>query len=298
MHRVDTSTAAAALPANDAVGTPGYFTKGDPVGGIPATVPGQDFLNAVQEELVGIVLASGLTPNKADRSQVLQALRRLMFSTGDVKLTIKNVADPGWVIMNDGSIGNAASGATTRANADTQALFELVWNNIINTWCPVQDSIGAAVTRGASATADFNANRRIVLPRVLGRALAAAGAGTGLTSRQLGQYLGTETHLLSQTETPLKSHTHGVSDPGHAHGVTDTGHIHNIPYANATGGAGISSESTGNVADGNNNTSASLTGISINGAATGVSVLAAGDSSVTAHNNMPPESFWNVMIKL
>lgn len=298
MHRVDTSTAAAALPANDAAGDPGYFTKGDPVGGTPATVPGQDWFNAVQEELVGIVLASGLTPNKADRSQVLQALRRLMFSTGDVKLTIKNVADPGWVIMNDGSIGNAASGATARANADTQALFELLWSNIINTWCPIQDSSGGPVTRSATATADFNANRRIVLPRVLGRALAAAGAGTGLTSRQLGEYLGAETHVLTQAETPVKSHTHGVNDPGHTHGVSDPGHSHTAPYANTTGGAGIASESTGSVADGNNPTNASLTGISINGATTGVSVLAASNSSATAHNNMPPESFWNVMIKL
>lgn len=280
MHRVDTSTAAAALPANDAAGTPGYFTKGDPVGGTPATVVGQDFLNSVQEELVAIPLAAGLALDKNDRGQVLKALRMLMFSTGDAKLTLKNVADPGWVLMNDGSIGNGSSGATTRANADTQALFELVWSNITNTWCPTQDSTGAAVARGASATADFNANRRIVLPRTLGRALAVAGAGSGLTSRALGEYLGAETHVLTQTETPLKSHGHGVTDPEHAHSMPTQSHTD----GHAGGGGPIpkiggSGDATGS-------------------AATGITVNVASDATATAHNNMPPESFWNAMIKL
>lgn len=276
MQRVDTSTAAAALPTNDPNGTPGYFTKGDPVGGTPATVPGQDWFNTVQEELAGIVLAAGLTLNKSDRSQVLQALRMLMFSTGDVKLTLKSVADPGWVLMNDGSIGNGSSGATTRANADTQALFSLVWNNTSNTWCPTQDSTGAPVARGASATADFNANRRLVLPRVLGRALAVAGAGAGLTARALAEYLGTETHQLTTDEMP--AHSHGVTDPGHSHGVP-----HSLQITQPNASANYNTILDG----GNTTTTASATGIGINNAGGGV-----------AHNNMPPESFWNVMIKL
>ena len=53
------------------------------------------------------------------------ALSQSAFTTGDVKITLKNVADSGWVIMNDGNIGDASSSATTRANADTQNLFTL-----------------------------------------------------------------------------------------------------------------------------------------------------------------------------
>ena len=48
------------------------------------------------------------------------------FTTGDVKTTLKTTADAGWVMMNDGTIGDASSGGTTRANADTQALFGLL----------------------------------------------------------------------------------------------------------------------------------------------------------------------------
>ncbi len=79
------------------------------------------------------------------------------FSTGDVKLTVKTAADAGWVMMNDGTIGSAGSGATTRANADCQNLFELLWNNVSNTNCPVSGG------RGASAAVDWSANKTIAL---------------------------------------------------------------------------------------------------------------------------------------
>src|SRR3972149_2730731 len=52
-----------------------------------------------------------------------------VWSTGDVKLTLKTTADGGWVLMDDKTIGNAASGGTGRANADTVDLFTLLWNN-------------------------------------------------------------------------------------------------------------------------------------------------------------------------
>lgn len=75
MHRVDTSTAAPALPGADAAGTPGYFTKGDTGIPTPATVPGQDWFNAVQEELVALIEAGGLSPDtsKADFAQIRDA---------------------------------------------------------------------------------------------------------------------------------------------------------------------------------------------------------------------------------
>ena len=96
-------------------------------------------------------------------------------STGDVKLTLKTSADSGWVLMDDGTIGSASSGATTRANADTEDLFTLLWTNVTDSWAPVSGG------RGASAAADFAVNKTITLPRVLGRALGIAGSPT-LTS--------------------------------------------------------------------------------------------------------------------
>jgi hypothetical protein len=98
------------------------------------------------------------------------------FTTGDVKLSLKTVADTSWVLMDDKSIGSASSGATGRANADTEALYSLIWANITNTWAPV------AGGRGANAAADFAANKAIFLPKTLGRALAGYGTGTVVAS--------------------------------------------------------------------------------------------------------------------
>src|SRR5258708_14346610 len=53
----------------------------------------------------------------------------LSWSTGDVKTTLKIVPDTGWVMADDGTLGNAGSAATNRANADTSALYTLLWTN-------------------------------------------------------------------------------------------------------------------------------------------------------------------------
>ncbi len=189
----------------------------------------------------------------------------LFWSTGDLKPTLKTAADPGWVMMNDGSIGSASSGATTRANADTQALYTLLWNNVSNTWAPVNGG------RGASASADFAANKRMTLPKALGRALASAGAGSGLTSRALGETLGSENAVVVQ-------HNHGVTDPGHAHQIRSDNNV-----AGAAGGGNRHTDGAGF----NSNTNTNTTGITINSA--GVSGTGA---------NMQPTLFINVMIKL
>lgn len=124
------------------------------------------------------------------------------FTTGDVKLTYKTVADSGWVMITDGTIGSATSGATY-ANANASALYTVLWNNISNTFAPVSTG------RGANAAADFAANKTIAVPKLLGRALGIAGAGATLTSRSLGQTLGEETHTMTLAE--LVAHTHTVT---------------------------------------------------------------------------------------
>lgn len=132
----------------------------------------------------------------ADSSQASGVTWGASFSTGDGKITLKSVADTGWVMCNDGTIGSATSGATTRANADTVNLFTLIWNNVSNTWAAVSGG------RGANAAADFAANKTIALTKNLGRAIAISGSGVGLTARALGETLGEETHVLSVAEMP------------------------------------------------------------------------------------------------
>jgi len=130
------------------------------------------------------------------------------FSTGDVKFTFKIVAESGWIMVNDGTIGSTASGATTRANNDTLPLYELIWINVSNTYAAVSGG------RGVTAGVDFDAHKTLAIPKALGRVLGIAGAGSTLTLRNLGQILGTETHALTAAENGPHSHSLPDAYPG------------------------------------------------------------------------------------
>lgn len=225
MHKIDTE---GATPSNT-------FTVGSRATGVPATVIGEDWPNAVQAEIIAPIEAAGLTLSKPDNTQLLQAIRALVaaggFDTGDVKLTLKTTAPAGWVLANDGTIGSASSGATTRANADTEDLFTLLWTNVADAYAPVSGG------RGGSAAADWAANKTIGLTKMLGRALAVAGSGSGLTARSLGQTVGAETHVLDTTEIPAHTHTTSVgaaADPGVVAAGTDPDYF----AASTTGSTG------------------------------------------------------------
>jgi hypothetical protein len=105
------------------------------------------------------------------------------FVTGDVKTTINTVAPTGWLLMDDTEIGSASSGAT-HVGIGTKALYFAIWNNIHSAvYAPIYTSAGAISTYGASAEADWEANKALSLTRVLGRVLAgAAPSGYTLTT--------------------------------------------------------------------------------------------------------------------
>jgi hypothetical protein len=86
MHRIDNATAATAMPEPLPAGTPGFFSRGDEVVGQMATIVEYDWANAVQEELMSIVLRGGVTPDKANTTQVLQALANL-FTGAYIQIT-------------------------------------------------------------------------------------------------------------------------------------------------------------------------------------------------------------------
>lgn len=131
----------------------------------------------------------------------------------------------GWVWCNGNTIGSAASGATGRANADTQALFTQIWTDFPNSVRPIQDSSGAPSTRGVSAAADFAANKR--LPVADRRGIIAVGrdnmggasaanritsGGCGIDGTILGASGGSQNITLEISQIP--SHNHGGSTGG------------------------------------------------------------------------------------
>src|SRR5690606_3365845 len=82
----------------------------------------------------------------------------MVLNTGDVLWNLRGGTKAGFVRMNGRTIGNPSSGATERANADTEALFLYLWNNLSNSVAAVSGG------RGATAAADFSANKTIIVP--------------------------------------------------------------------------------------------------------------------------------------
>jgi|HubBroStandDraft_1064217.scaffolds.fasta_scaffold00305_41 hypothetical protein len=104
--------------------------------------------------------------------------------TGDIRISVRPVADPNWVAMNDGTIGNVSSNATTRAYGDTYNLFQLIWNNVSNIYAPLYTSAGALASRGVSSSADYAANNAIALTKALGRIMSGANPnGTPIVNK-------------------------------------------------------------------------------------------------------------------
>jgi hypothetical protein len=87
----------------------------------------------------------------------------------------------GFVRANGRTIGSATSGATERANADTQALFQFLWN--------ADPNLPVSTGRGASANADWVANKQLQLPDYRGRAIAGlADMGNTATAALTATY--------------------------------------------------------------------------------------------------------------
>lgn len=203
------------------------------------------------------------------------------FSTGDGKITLKTVADSGWILCDDGTFGSASSGASNLASGTTLALFTLFFNNLSDTAAPLLTAGGGATTRAGqtNAATAWAANCRMTLLKQLGRAIAGAGTGAGLTARPLGSSVGEETHLLTLTELPT-----GITSSGSASSFQADASTNNFLFLSQVSGsfdfaAGNKALRNGSQALGSVNTTSNNTGGG-------------------AHNNIQPSTFWNVEIKL
>lgn len=188
--------------------------------------------------------------------------------------TMARISDDGnrWLRCDGRTIGSATSGGTARANADMEDLFTHLWSEFTNTELIIQDSTGTPTTRGASAAADFAADKRMPLLDMRGRIVAgmddptgsaAANRVTNASADVLGGSMGAETHTL--TESELADHSHEQRLGGNALGHT-------------VGSAG------------GNNTYTTTSTDSV----TPMTTRSTG--SDTAHNNMQPTIFLNYFI--
>lgn len=202
-----------------------------------------------------------------------------LMKTGDMMVRYGSEVRPGFVRLNGRSIGSATSGASERANSDTQALFEYLWNT--------DSAIVVTGGRGASAAADFGANKPLILPDYRGRALVGldtmgnTAANVLPDADDLGWVGGDRTHTLTTAQIP--AHTHGVTDPGHSH---VNPYKQPIYQADTDRGSSSSLFSIDQFTE-NQATSSATTGITINSAGGG-----------EAHNNVQPSKACSVYMRL
>lgn len=111
-----------------------------------------------------------------------------ILATGDFKDVYNTGVLTGFVRCNGRTMGNATSGATERANADTSALFVFLWNADAN--------LAVSGGRGASAAADYAANKTITLPDCRGRVLAGIDTMGNTAANRL-----TSTYFIGDSTT-------------------------------------------------------------------------------------------------
>lgn len=93
MQRVKRSTAVALLPAAPAGGTPGYFAQPNPQGGVPATQPGFEWYNGVQEEILGVIEDQALGADGSDLKQMAKAIKMIFQKAAAVSAAASGTVD-------------------------------------------------------------------------------------------------------------------------------------------------------------------------------------------------------------
>jgi hypothetical protein len=156
-----------------------------------------------------------------------------VLTSGDIFCRLENTTRVGAVRANGRTIGNAASGATERADADCEALFAILWTA----------QFQVIPSAGATAALDFAAGKLVTLPDWRGTVPvgfddmgnAAAGRFTGVTfsagnATTVGSICGANTLALTIAQLPV------VTPAGTIGAITPAGTISTITPAGTIGG--------------------------------------------------------------
>lgn len=218
-----------------------------------------------------------------------------IIATGDIKAKYGTGSLAGFVRMNGRTIGNASSGATERANADTQALFEYLCSN--------DNNLVMTPPRSGNCSTDFAAGKSMTLPDFRGRGLAALadmgssdnGLFTGATftsgnATTLGSLIGAARRSLALANIP--SHDHDVF-------TFEMGHSHTAPLQ----GGFTSFQGGGNpfyTGGGPGTTGTAMSGVQVRSAAAGAGTenKTAATGSGTTFDTMTPAALVTFYVKL
>jgi hypothetical protein len=96
--------------------------------------------------------------------------------TGDFKMSVNNFIGYDWIACTGGTIGNLSSNASYK-NPYSWPLYSFLWNTFVTKvsnaalYLPIFDSTGGVSTYGATAIADFNANKQLALTKTIGHVM-------------------------------------------------------------------------------------------------------------------------------
>ena len=224
MHRIDTKTA-----QKDKFGAgKNGFTRGNPQTGTPATDLDDDYFDMLQEELCGVVEASGASLEKGRHDQLLTALRALLLSRNN----------PFGDIKSDGTVPTALENLGLGASAFGLKNFVVFSTAGVSTWT-VPDELKSG--RKAKVTV-------IGAGGSGGRSSSGGGGGGGGKAVKLVDLTGIESVPITVGAGGVKPAAGSTSIPGNSGGSSSFG-----TFCSATGGGG-----GGNVSGGSS-------GIGVNG---------------------------------
>ncbi len=140
---------------------------------------------------------------------------------------------PGWLILLDitQTLGKTSASLASTFGLQYKNLYILWWTIYPQTECIVNGG------RGATAIADFNADKRMTIPQhIIGAVFASAGVPLApLIGQLVGAFVGEPTHQLTIPELPAHTHTIPAPVPNIVSGGANAGSVFGTTNSGATG---------------------------------------------------------------